>query len=97
MSRILLMRLARWLTRREPGLACDAAARHAGRINADLEGKGLVIGLPDVMIAAIALSRGIAVVTGTHFEYVQSVGYELSKLCRVNAGSGIFVLNREMA
>jgi tRNA(fMet)-specific endonuclease VapC len=57
----------------------DAAARQAGRINADLEGKGLIIGLPDVMIAAIALSRGIAVVTGnvTHFEYVQSVGYEL--------------------
>jgi len=32
------------------------------------------------MIAAIALSNGIAVVTGnmTHFRYVQSVGYELT-------------------
>ena len=33
----------------------DAAARLAGRINADLERAGRVIGLPDVMIAAIAL------------------------------------------
>jgi tRNA(fMet)-specific endonuclease VapC len=58
----------------------DAAARQAGRINADLERKRLIIGLPDVMIAAIALCRGLAVVTGnvTHFEYVQSVGYELT-------------------
>lgn len=32
------------------------------------------------MIAAIAISRGLAVVTGnvTHFEYVQSVGYALT-------------------
>jgi predicted nucleic acid-binding protein len=58
----------------------DAAARKAGRIKADLESKGLIIGLPDVMIAAIALCRGLAVVTGnvTHFEYVQSVGYRLT-------------------
>lgn len=58
----------------------DVAARQAGRINAALEGKGLIIGLPDVMIAAIALSCGIAVVTGNvmHFEYVQSVGYGLT-------------------
>lgn len=58
----------------------DAAGRQAGRINAALEAKGLIIGLPDVMIAAIAISRGLAVVTGnvTHFEYVQSVGYALT-------------------
>lgn len=57
----------------------DAAARKAGRINADLERRGLIIGLPDVMIAAIAVCNDLAVVTGnvTHFEYVQSVGYEL--------------------
>ncbi|HKY35343.1 MAG TPA: PIN domain-containing protein [Polyangiaceae bacterium] len=58
----------------------DAAARTAGRINAALERQGLIIGLPDVMIAAIALCHGLAVVTGNvkHFEYVQSVGYELT-------------------
>ena len=57
----------------------DAASRFAGRINADLERKGLVIGMPDVMIAAIALRHGLAIVTGNvaHFEYVRSVGYEL--------------------
>ncbi len=33
----------------------DAAGRLAGRINADLESKGRIIGMPDVMIAAIAL------------------------------------------
>lgn len=32
----------------------DAAARLAGRINADLERAGCVIGMPDVLIAAIA-------------------------------------------
>ena len=57
----------------------DAASRFAGRINADLERKGLVIGMPDVMIAAIALRHSLAIVTGNvaHFEYVRSVGYEL--------------------
>ena len=33
----------------------DAAARLAGRINADLERVGRIIGMPDVMVAAIAL------------------------------------------
>jgi predicted nucleic acid-binding protein len=58
----------------------DTAARKAGRINADLERKGLIIGLPDVMIAAIAICHGVAVVTGNvaHFTHVQSVGYELA-------------------
>lgn len=57
----------------------DAAARLAGRINADLERNGRIIGMPDVMIAAIALRSGLPIVTGNvvHFEQVRSVGYEL--------------------
>jgi predicted nucleic acid-binding protein len=58
----------------------DMAARLAGRINADLERKGFMIGLPDVMIASIALARGLPVVTGNvvHFERVRSIGYQLT-------------------
>jgi tRNA(fMet)-specific endonuclease VapC len=58
----------------------DAAGRLAGRLNADLERQGRIIGLPDVMIAAIALVNLLPVVTGnvTHFEYVRDVGYELA-------------------
>jgi tRNA(fMet)-specific endonuclease VapC len=57
----------------------DAAARLAGRINADLERKGFIMGMPDVMIASIALGRGLPIVTGNvmHFEHVRSVGYQM--------------------
>lgn len=57
----------------------DEAARLAGRINADLEHAGRVIGLPDVMIAAIAIRSGLAVVTGNtaHFEHVCAAKYDL--------------------
>jgi predicted nucleic acid-binding protein len=57
----------------------DAAARLAGRINADLERTGRIIGMPDVMIAAIALRSGLPIVTGNvvHFEQVRSAGYEV--------------------
>ncbi|MBN1604990.1 MAG: PIN domain-containing protein [Polyangiaceae bacterium] len=57
----------------------DAAARLAGRINADLERSGRPIGMPDVMIASIALKNGLPLVTGNmlHFEWVRSLGYEL--------------------
>ena len=57
----------------------DAAARIAGRINADLQGQGRIIGMPDVMIAAIALHRGLTLVTGNvaHFEYVRALGHDL--------------------
>jgi tRNA(fMet)-specific endonuclease VapC len=55
----------------------DSAARLAGRINADLESRGWTIGMPDVMIAAIALRSGLPIVTGnvTHVEGVRSAGY----------------------
>lgn len=58
----------------------DAAARQAGRINADLERNGRPIGMPDVMIAGIALQSGLPLVTGNtaHFEYVRAAGYDLA-------------------
>ena len=57
----------------------DNAARLAGRINADLERVGRIIGMPDVFIAAIALRNGLPIVTGNvaHFEQVRSAGYDL--------------------
>lgn len=57
----------------------DAAARLAGRINADLERTGRIIGFPDVMIAAIALRNSVPVVTGNvaHFEQVRTARYDL--------------------
>ena len=57
----------------------DDAARLAGRINADLERVGRVIGMPDVFIAAIALRNGLPIVTGSvaYFERVRSAGYDL--------------------
>lgn len=57
----------------------DATARIAGRINADLQNQGRIIGMPDVMIAAIALHHRLTIVTGNiaHFEYVRALGHEL--------------------
>ena len=57
----------------------DGAARLAGRINADLERAGLVVGMPDVMIAAIAVCARLPVVTGNvvHFAQIREVGYEV--------------------
>lgn len=58
----------------------DDAARLAGRINADLERTGRIIGLPDVMVAAIALRNSLPVVTGNvaHFEHVRAARYDLA-------------------
>jgi tRNA(fMet)-specific endonuclease VapC len=54
------------------------AAYQAGRINADLERSGRTIGMPDVMIAGIALRHQWQLVTGNtaHFGYIR-VGYDL--------------------
>jgi tRNA(fMet)-specific endonuclease VapC len=49
----------------------DAAARLAGRINADLERAGRIIGMPDVFIAAIALQNGLPFVTGNVAQFGQ--------------------------
>jgi predicted nucleic acid-binding protein len=57
----------------------DAAGRLAGRIYADLERRGRTIGMPDVMIASIALSHNIVLATANvgHFGYVLDAGYDL--------------------
>jgi tRNA(fMet)-specific endonuclease VapC len=43
----------------------EAAGRLAGRIYADLELRGRPIGMPDVMIASIALENRLVLCTGT--------------------------------
>jgi tRNA(fMet)-specific endonuclease VapC len=55
------------------------SAELAGRIYADLERTGQPIGRADPMIAAIASSNGLTLVTGnvSHFRRVQTLGYEL--------------------
>lgn len=51
----------------------------AGRIYADLERSGQPIGRADPMIAAIALRRGLTLVTGnlSHYQRIQTLGYSL--------------------
>jgi tRNA(fMet)-specific endonuclease VapC len=57
----------------------EAAGRVAGRIYADLETRGRPIGMPDVMIAAIALRNNLVLATAnvSHFEFVVAAGYAL--------------------
>jgi tRNA(fMet)-specific endonuclease VapC len=57
----------------------QAAAELAGRIAGELERIGQTVGLSDPMIAAIALSHGLELVTGNtaHFHRVQQLGYPL--------------------
>jgi tRNA(fMet)-specific endonuclease VapC len=56
------------------------AAELAGRIAGELERVGRPIGLADPMIAAIALNRGLELVTGNtaHFQHIQQLGYPLT-------------------
>lgn len=64
----------------EEVLAFDRpAADLAGRIAGDLERVGRPIGVADPMIAAIALTRGLELVTGNtaHFQRIQQLGYPL--------------------
>ncbi len=58
----------------------QTAAELAGRIAGELERTGRPIGLADTMIAAIALTRGLELVTGntTHFQCIQQLGYPLT-------------------
>lgn len=55
-----------------------AAARRYGELRADLEGRGTPIGDADLRIAAIALDRGLTVVTGNvrHFQRVPELTVE---------------------
>jgi len=56
------------------------AAELAGRIWGDLERTGQPIGLADPMIAAIALTHGMELVTGntSHYQRIQQFGYPLT-------------------
>lgn len=58
----------------------DAAGLLAGHLKADLDGRGTPIGASDVMIAAVAITAGIPLVTGNvaHFEFVQAAGHVLT-------------------
>ena len=56
------------------------SAELAGRIWGDLKRTGQPIGLADPMIAAIALTHGLELVTGntTHYQRIQQLGYPLT-------------------
>ncbi len=58
----------------------ESAAELAGRIAGDLERIGQPIGVADPMIAAIALTHGLELVTGNtaHFQRIQNLGYPLT-------------------
>ncbi len=55
------------------------SAELAGRIHGDLEKLGKTIGRADPMIAAIAMNKGLTLVTGNiaHYESIQALGYSL--------------------
>ncbi len=55
-------------------------AELCGRIAGDLERVGRPIGVADPMIAAIALTHGLELVTGNtaHFQRIQQLGYPLT-------------------
>ncbi len=58
----------------------QAAAELAGRIGGELERTGQPIGMADPMIAAIALTNNLELVTGNtaHFQRIQQLGYPLT-------------------
>ena len=55
-----------------------AAARRYGEVRAELEGHGVLLGDADLRIGAIALARGLTVVTGNtqHFERIPELPVE---------------------
>lgn len=57
----------------------QAAAELAGRIEGELERVGRPIGRADPMIAAIALTNGLELVTGNtaHYQRIQQLGHPL--------------------
>ncbi|HEY8476786.1 MAG TPA: PIN domain-containing protein [Chloroflexota bacterium] len=76
---ILIQRLSEVLLPNLPVLPFDAsAARCYGEIRAELERQGTPLGDGDLRIAAIALDRGLTVVTGNirHFRRVPNLTVE---------------------
>jgi tRNA(fMet)-specific endonuclease VapC len=57
----------------------QSAAELAGQISGELERIGRPIGMADPMIAAVALTRGLELVTGNtaHFQRIQQLSYPL--------------------
>jgi tRNA(fMet)-specific endonuclease VapC len=55
----------------------DDAAREYGRVRADLERRGVVIGPYDLQVAAIALVHGLTLVTHNTSEFSQVTGLNL--------------------
>jgi tRNA(fMet)-specific endonuclease VapC len=51
----------------------------AGRIDAELERRGVAVGRSDCMIAATAIEHGLELVTGNtrHFERIREIGFPL--------------------
>jgi tRNA(fMet)-specific endonuclease VapC len=58
----------------------ETSAELAGRMRADLDRAGLIIGLPDLLIGAIALRHDVPIVTGNfaHFDKIRDAGYRLA-------------------
>ena len=76
---LLLERLETVLLPNLPVLPFDAAAaRHYGEVRAELERQGTPLGEADLRIGAIALSRGLTVVTGNvrHFQRIPDLSVE---------------------
>lgn len=78
-SKVLLERLEKTLLPNLPVISFDAEAAHKyGQTRAELERKGISIGDADLRIAAIALARGLTVITGNvnHFRRVPGLPVE---------------------
>ena len=74
----LLERIEETLLAELPILPFDAAAaRRYGELRAELERRGTLIGDADTRVAAIALSRGLMVVTGNERHFQQVPGLEI--------------------
>ena len=78
-TRLLLERLDGALLPNLPVLPFDvAAARRYGEVRAELERRGIPLAEADLRIGAIALSRGLTVVTGNvrHFQRIPELSVE---------------------
>lgn len=76
---VLLERLDRTLLPNLPALPFDGpAARRYGEVRAELERQGTPLGDADLRIGAIALVRGLTVVTGNvrHFQRIPGLSVE---------------------